>query len=73
MDVAHSILFAKKIDISRGAADYSSAKFELITKDSLSRYKKPQNDSSTYNEFNQMDITEVPASKKVPYSLCGRS
>ena len=30
MDVAHSILFAKKIDISRVTADYSSAKFEFI-------------------------------------------
>ena len=28
MDVVHAILFAKKIDISRAAADYSSAKFE---------------------------------------------
>ena len=30
MDVAHAILFAKTIDISRVTADYSSAKFELI-------------------------------------------
>ena len=29
MDVAHAILFAKKIDISRVTTDYSSAKFEL--------------------------------------------
>jgi len=29
MDVAHAILFAKTIDISRVAADYSSAKFEI--------------------------------------------
>ena len=29
MDVAHAILFAKAIDISRVTADYSSAKFEL--------------------------------------------
>ena len=29
MDVAHAILFAKTIDISRVTADYSSAKFEL--------------------------------------------
>ena len=28
MDVAHAILFAKKIDTSRVTADYSSAKFE---------------------------------------------
>ena len=28
MDVAHAILFAKAIDISRVTADYSSAKFE---------------------------------------------
>ena len=31
MDVAHAILFAKKIDISRVTADYSSAKFEVVT------------------------------------------
>ena len=31
MDVAHAILFAKTIDISRVTADYSSAKFEFIT------------------------------------------
>ncbi len=31
MDVAHAILFAKTIDISRVTADYSSAKFELVT------------------------------------------
>ena len=31
MDVAHAILFAKKIDISRVAADYSSAKFESVS------------------------------------------
>ena len=30
MDVAHAILFAKAIDISRVTADYSSAKFESI-------------------------------------------
>ena len=30
MDVAHAILFAKKIDISRVTADYSSAKFEYV-------------------------------------------
>ena len=30
MDVAHAILFAKAIDISRVTADYSSAKFEYI-------------------------------------------
>ena len=30
MDVAHAILFAKAIDISRVTADYSSAKFEII-------------------------------------------
>ena len=30
MDVAHAILFAKAIDISRVTADYSSAKFELV-------------------------------------------
>lgn len=30
MDVAHAILFAKTIDISRVTADYSSAKFELF-------------------------------------------
>ena len=30
MDVAHAILFAKKIDISRVTADYSSAKFESL-------------------------------------------
>ena len=29
MDVAHAILFAKKIDISRVTVDYSSAKFEI--------------------------------------------
>ena len=29
MDVAHAILFAKAIDISRVTADYSSAKFEV--------------------------------------------
>ena len=29
MDVAHAILFAKAIDISRVTADYSSAKFEF--------------------------------------------
>ena len=28
MDVAHAILFARKIDISRVAAEYSSAKFD---------------------------------------------
>ena len=28
MDVAHAILFAKTIDISRVTADYLSAKFE---------------------------------------------
>ena len=31
MDVAHAILFAKTIDISRGTAYYSSAKFEFVT------------------------------------------
>lgn len=31
MDVAHAILFAKTIDISRVTADYSSAKFEFVT------------------------------------------
>ena len=31
MDVAHAILFAKAIDISRVTADYSSAKFEFVT------------------------------------------
>ena len=31
MDVAHAILFAKTIDISRVTADYSSAKFEIIS------------------------------------------
>ena len=31
MDAAHAILFAKTIDISRVTADYSSAKFELLT------------------------------------------
>ena len=31
MDVAHAILFAKTIDISRVTADYSSAKFKLFT------------------------------------------
>ena len=31
MDVAHAILFAKAIDISRVTADYSSAKFEFST------------------------------------------
>jgi hypothetical protein len=46
MDVAHAILFAKKIDISRVAADYSSAKFELVTEEdsvghSFSRYHHP--------------------------------
>ena len=30
MDVAHAILFAKAIDISRVTADYSSAKFEFF-------------------------------------------
>ena len=30
MDVAHAVLFAKKIDISRATADYSSAKFEVV-------------------------------------------
>ena len=30
MDVAHAILFAKTIDISRVTADYSSAKFEIF-------------------------------------------
>jgi len=30
MDVAHAILFAKAIDISRVTADYSSAKLELL-------------------------------------------
>lgn len=30
MDVAHAILFAKTIDISRVTADYSSAKFEVL-------------------------------------------
>ena len=30
MDVAHAILFAKTIDISRVTADYSSAKFEFF-------------------------------------------
>ena len=29
MDVAHAVLFAKKIDILRITADYSSAKFEI--------------------------------------------
>ena len=29
MDVAHAILFVKKMDILRATADYSSAKFEL--------------------------------------------
>ena len=33
MDVAHAILFAKTIDISRVTADYSSAKFEKVIKD----------------------------------------
>ena len=32
MDVAHAILFAKSIDISRVTADYSSAKFEYSIK-----------------------------------------
>ena len=31
MDVAHAILFAKKIDISRVTADYLSAKFEFYS------------------------------------------
>ena len=31
MDVAHAVLFAKTIDISRVSADYSSAKFEFVT------------------------------------------
>ena len=31
MDVAHAVLFAKTIDISRVTADYSSAKFEFVT------------------------------------------
>ena len=31
MDVAHAILFAKTIDISRVTADYSSAKLEFVT------------------------------------------
>ena len=36
MDVAHAILFAKTIDISRVTADYSSAKFkESLIKQSL--------------------------------------
>ena len=30
MDVAHAVIFAKKIDISRVAADDSSAKFESL-------------------------------------------
>ena len=33
MDVAHAILFAKAIDISRVTADYSSAKFESLKKE----------------------------------------
>ena len=32
MDVAHAILFAKTIDISRITADYSSAKVEMFRK-----------------------------------------
>jgi len=32
MDVAHAILFARKLDISRLTAHYLSAKFELIKK-----------------------------------------
>ena len=31
MDVAHAVLFAKTIDISRVSADYLSAKFEFVT------------------------------------------
>ena len=31
MDVAHAILFAKTIDISRVTAYYSSAKLEFVT------------------------------------------
>ena len=30
MDVAHAVIFAKKIDISRVVADYPSAKFESL-------------------------------------------
>ena len=30
MDVAHAILFAKKIDISRVTEDYWAAKFEMV-------------------------------------------
>ena len=33
MDLAHAILFAKKMDISRVTADYSSAKFEFIIRE----------------------------------------
>ena len=40
MDVAHAILFAKAIDISRVTADYSSAKFELNNKNYSSKQNK---------------------------------
>ena len=40
MDVAHAILFARKIDISRTSADYLSAKFEALTKKPTKKPKK---------------------------------
>ena len=38
MDVAHAVLFAKTIDISRVTADYSSAKFEFIIMPNYDKY-----------------------------------
>ena len=41
MDVAHAILFAKTIDISRVTADYSSAKFEYSIRNLHTLLDKP--------------------------------
>ena len=49
MDVAHAILFAKTIDISRVTADYSSAKFEYH----IEFYLLPFTHSIKGKEFSQ--------------------
>ena len=49
MDVAHAILFAKAIDISRVTADYSSAKFEYH----IEFYLLPFTHSIKCKEFSQ--------------------
>ena len=51
MDVAHAILFAKTIDISRVTADYSSAKFESYSLWSLLAYVQLFEQSCSTSRF----------------------